>query len=299
MSMPTKTWARYLDDIRSLGERRAAPDLSDKFLADIELVDEHGLLTDNGRLVFRQTFVAPDLEAIHQLIHDALLKNPETLVVCQSLYGVPRATKANADSALRSHGFGEATSDRKLGTLLTILDNFGVISYVRGTVEVTDSLFVDGTVPPSVFISRETPYSNLLWLTRVLRECDDHIHWIDKHFMPAGLETIADAADGNRISEVQVLSLKLEGNSGSRVRRKYVNLQTELSHKGIVFEWRFIDSTLIRDTHDRWVVGQRTARNLPDVGTILSGNNSEISKSEHAERLNDAFLTYWSQATPF
>jgi hypothetical protein len=56
--------------------------------------------------------------------------------------------------------------------------------------------------------------------------------------------------------------------------------------KGVALEGRFIDSWLVRGTHDRWVIGQSGAWNLPDIGTILSGSKSEISKSDHAERLN-------------
>jgi hypothetical protein len=91
---------------------------------------------------------------------------------------------------------------------------------------------------------------------------------------------------------VRILSLELDGNSSSRVRKKYLALQQELSGKDIT-------STLVRETHDRWVIGDSTARNLPDVGTIFSGNHSEISKSDHAERLNKTFEGYWLQGTPF
>ncbi len=98
---------------------------------------------------------------------------------------------------------------------------------------------------------------------------------------------------------MRILSLELDGNSSSRVRKKYLALQQELSGKDITLEWRFINSTLVRETHDRWVIGDSTARNLPDVGTIFSGNHSEISKSDHAERLNKTFEGYWLQGTPF
>src|SRR5665213_175591 len=142
-------------------------------------------------------------------------------------------------------------------------------------------------------------FSNTLWMTRVLRECEGHIYWIDKHFQPGGLEMIADAADGTRVSGVRVLSLQLEGNSSAKTRRKYQALKQEPQGKGITFEWRFIDSALVKATHDRWIISEATARNLPDVGTVLSGNHSEISKSEHADRLNQEFETYWAHAAEF
>jgi hypothetical protein len=232
-------------------------------------------------------------------MHSALLQNTEALAVCQALYRVPNVGKQNAESALRAEQLGDSLTDRRLGTLLTILGLFGVISYKKGQIEVLDPPINEGVVPASVFISRETPFSNTLWMTRVLRECAGHVYWIDKHFQPGGLEMIADAADGNRVSEVRVLPLQLEGNSSAKTRKKYQALKQELQGKGITFEWRFMDSTLVKATHDRWIIGETTARNVPDVGTVLSGNHSEISKSEHADQLNQVFEAYWAQATEF
>lgn len=299
MALPTKTWDKYEIDIRQLGEHRGGVDLDDGFLRSLDLVDDAGELTTRGNDLFNAVFVAPNATTARDAMHGALLQNTEVLVICQALFGVPGVGKRNAESALRAQHYGDGLTDRKLGTLLTILDLFGVVTYKRGQLEVLDPPIGQGVVPTSVFISRDTPFSNALWLTRVLRECTGHIYWLDKHFQPGGLEIIADAADGNRVSDIRVLSLQLEGNSSSKTRKKYQALQQELQGKGISLEWRFIDSSLVRATHDRWVIGETTARNVPDVGTVLSGNHSEISKSEHADRLNQEFEKYWFQGSEF
>jgi len=299
--LPSKTWASYANDIKAIGEHRRSVDTSDGFLRSLELIDDLDQLTDSGSHLFTALWVTTDQQKVQEVMHASLLKNAAVLAICQTLFGIAAAAKSNADSALRSQGFGDGLTDRKLGTLLTIMANFDLIQYVKGAIHVFDSPFEEaqGLVPAAVFISRETPYSNLLWLTRVLRECTGHIYWLDKHFQPGGLEALADAADGSRVSKVHILSLQLDQNSNSKAKKKYQALQQELKGKGIDLEWRFIDSTLVRGTHDRWIIGDSSARNVPDVGTILSGSHSEISKSGAHARLNVEFENYWSQGTLF
>ena len=78
--------------------------------------------------------------------------------------------------------------------------------------------------------------------------------------------------------------------------KAYQALKQELLAKKIQLEWRFVDSTVVRDTHDRWIIGASSARNVPDVGTIMSGNKSEISASDSSVRLQTDFLKYWDDA---
>ncbi|WP_423488530.1 hypothetical protein [Mycobacteroides sp. PCS013] len=299
MALPTKVWSKYELDIRNLGENRGGVDASDGFLESLDLVDASSGLTVRGQALFWYLFAAPDAEAASSTMHSALLQNPECLAICQSLYGVPRAQKRNAESVLRAQRHDAGLTDRNLGTLLTILSDYEIISYKRGLIEVLNPVISEGFVPPSVFISRDTPYSNIMWMTRVLRECAGHIYWMDKHFQPAALDMIADVADGNRVKAIHVLSLRLEGNSSAKTRRRYEALKHELEQKGVALEWRFIDSQLVKATHDRWVIGQDSARNVPDVGTVLSGNHSELSRSDQASVLNPIFERYWVQAVEF
>ncbi|WP_166353066.1 hypothetical protein [Phytoactinopolyspora limicola] len=283
--------------IKSLGERRGQLDASEGFLTETGFANAHGL-TELGSAVFRAVFIEGDETAKRTALRKGLMRSPLVLAICQALFGVPNATKANAEAALRYQALSVGLTDRTLGTLLTMMAEAQIITYKRGIIYVLDSPFAEGEVPRSVFISRETPFSNVLWLTRVLRECDGHIYWLDKHFQASGFEALADAAEGSRINVIRILSLKLDGNSSPRVRKKYQSLQQELAHKGIDLQWRFIDSKLIRDTHDRWIIGEISARNVPDVGTIMSGNHSEISLSDHASKLNQTFDDYWKQGTP-
>jgi hypothetical protein len=292
---PKSSWSTYDMTLKMIGERRSVEFEVAEFLVEIGLVDSSLKLTDSGQSYFNARFIRQDNDEGVDIIQQLLLGYEPVMAMSQRLYGVPNVDKSIVGTLFRNVGLGEGLTDRNLGTLLAILSNFGVITYAKnkGEVVVLHPPLEAGTVPSTIFVSRETPFSNVMWLTRVLRECDEYIYWLDKHFQPAGLEALADASDGNRIKEVKILSLQLPANSSAKVTKAYQALKKELLQKGIQLEWRFIASSLVRDTHDRWVIGAISARNVPDVGTIMSGNKSEMSSSNNAERLSSDFLGYW------
>ena len=296
---PNKSWSSYDLILRQIGERRSVELEPNSFLVEIGLVGSDCTLTDDGQAYFHSWFVRQDRETATAIVQQLLLKYEPVLALGQRLFGVPNVDKAIVESVLRNVDLGDGLTDRNLGTLLAILANFDVITYAKskGEVVVLHPPLEAGHVPATIFVSRETPFSNVMWLTRILRECEQHVYWLDKHFQPAGLEALADAADGNRIGEIKVLSLQLPANSTPKVIRAYKALKQELLIKNIDFEWRFIDSTHLRDTHDRWVIGANSARNVPDVGTIMSGNKSEMSTSDSSKRLATDFLAYWKNGT--
>jgi hypothetical protein len=98
---------------------------------------------------------------------------------------------------------------------------------------------------------------------------------------------------------VRILSIYLaDAHGGKKVRRDFANLQAELASRGIAVEWRVIDSTQIRDTHDRWVIGDASARNVPNVNAIISGQHSELNLSTQRDGLAGLFEGYWNDAQP-
>lgn len=296
MTYPVKTWEQYEAVIRAAGERRTVDPADVEFLVDLGLLTLTGGLTPTGQAYFDAAFIDRDEASSVLALQTALRDYPPTQAISQRLFGVPRVDKTIVDSVLRNVGLGTDLTDRKLGTLLALLDRAEVIRYVRSKGEVTVLLppMNNGQVPTTIFVSRETPFSNVMWLGRVLKQCEGHVYWLDKHFQPAGLEALADVADGNRISEIRVLSLRLPDNSTPKALKAYRALKAELANRGITFEWRFVESTVVRDSHDRWIIGEGSAYNVPDVGTVMSGNKSEMSKSESATRLNSDFETYWA-----
>ncbi|MEO6109482.1 MAG: hypothetical protein ABIP50_00515 [Candidatus Saccharimonadales bacterium] len=290
---PNRSWDSYQEALGSSGLRNLPDAGANSFLVDIGLIDESGLLTATGSAYFQAQFIRRLEDDADQIVRDALLTNRPVQAILQHQFGVQGADKDSAEAALRFHELDMGLNARTLGSLLTLMARFGLIRYVRGSIDVIESPIEDGTVPSSMFISRDTPFSNGVWLKRALRELRGFVFWLDKNFIPAGLESIWEAADGNKIGRVHILSIPMPASLGRKPKARYLALKTELQSRGIELEWRFIDSTQIRDTHDRWIIGNNMAWNVPDVNTLLSGNNSEISQSSNAGKLVEVFSKYW------
>lgn len=298
--LPTKSWPSYVGALRAVGERRFGGDAEEiGFLRNLRFVHPAEVaLSDTGRAYFDASFIVGDPDRATALLRDAVSNLPEASLILQLLYGVAGADKSRADSVLRSRQHGDGLTDRKLSTLLVLMETADLIDYEPrgGKIHVLRAP-TDRPTRDHVFVSNETPYGNRIWLRRVLETCDGFIYWLDKHFLPAALESIWEAADGERIGSIRVLSLKLADNDTPNSRRDYRNLKAELAKRGIDFEWRWIDSTLIRDTHDRWIIGKAQAWNVPNVNALLSGQNSEMLKTPRFAELRKVFEGYWVQAT--
>jgi hypothetical protein len=295
--IPSKGWQAYETALKEVGENRAVTCPDDLlFLMDLGMVDSLGKLTTRGSHYFTVRFIKVDDSESQLALASAVLDLPPAVVLLQMLDGVPKASKATAESVLRSAGFGEGLTHRKIGTLLSLMQRAGLIRYALGSVKVLTHIAHSDVAPSSVFVSRSTPFANKVWLRRILAECEGHIYWLDKHFLPVAFETLWEVADGMRISRIHVLSLALEQSVNKTGRKMYDDLRLELRSRSIDLEWRTIDSKEMRDTHDRWIIGEKTARNVPDVGTIFSGNNSEMNRSDQHIELNALFDRYWDKA---
>lgn len=304
--LPDRGWQSYEDVLRYVGERRPAARGLDPllaFLLGLGMLDEdRATLTDRGRAYFTARFITGDAAAADAVLHACVLDLPPATAVAQLLVGVPGADRQRAETVLRSQGFGGVT-DRAVGSLLKLMDRAGVVDYNPKTaaVRVLDSPAADDAeeVPTSVYVSPATPYGNKVWLRRVLSECEGSIDWLDKHFMPVAFEPLWEAVDGARVSRVRILSLRLKDHEGNRTIKKYRDLRAELATRSVDLSWRVIDSTKIRDTHDRWVLGATTARNVPNVGAIYTGQHSEMHASPQRDELSRLFNGYWAEAAPF
>jgi len=219
--------------------------------------------------------------------------------VAQLLDGVAGRTRSSVETVLRSQGYGDGLKDRDIGFFVALLARVGIIRYAKstGAVEVLVHPARAEEPPSSVFISPSTPFGNRVWLRRVLEEATGELRWLDKHFTSSAFESLWEAVDGHRVKKVRILSIYIADLHGNKkVKRDFTNLRTELAARGVEVEWRVIDSTLVRDTHDRWVIGDSTARNIPNVNAIFSGQHSELNQSTQYKALGKVFDGYWQQA---
>lgn len=302
VAIPSKGWASYEAAVKAIGERRGTSVVADlPFLREIGLVEaeEPVRLTEAGREYFDARYIRLDEESATKVLTHVLLLVPPVIAVAQLLDGVAGASRNSIETVLRSQGFGEGLKDRNIGFFVSLLDRANILRYSKntGAVEVLAHVAASEEPPPSVFISPTTPYGNRVWLRRVLAEGEGSLSWLDKHFTTAALEVLWEAVDGHRVSQVRILSLYLEDyHSGRKVKRDFGNLVAEFGNRGVDLEWRVIDSKLIRDTHDRWVISETSARNIPNVNAIFSGQHSELNRSDQRVELAKVFDEYWSQA---
>ncbi len=223
------------------------------------------------------------------------------IAVAQLLDGVAGRTRESVETVLRSQGFGDKLKDRDVGFFVTLLDRAEILRYNRSS----------GAVTVLVHLARETerpPASSSVRRRRLAIGCGFGAYWkkplesfagFDKHFTSAASRRLWEAVDGNVVSTVRILSLYMQDpHAGKKSKRDYGNLMAELAARGVSLEWRVIDSTLIRDTHDRWVIGDKTARNIPNVNAIFSGQHSELNLSTQHENLPRCSQGYWDQSKP-
>ncbi|WP_344951600.1 hypothetical protein [Terrabacter ginsenosidimutans] len=304
--LPDRGWQSYEDALRRVGERRASAPGDDPlkaFLVRLGLLrEDRQTLSEAGETYFNAKFIRGSHAEGDATLQDCVLNYPPATAVTQLLAGVRNADRARVETVLRSQGVWGVT-DRTVGSLLTLMDRAHIVEYNPRTSSVRVLLSpvaaeVD-TVPPSVYISPETPFGNKVWLRRVLAERTGHIDWLDKHFMPVAFEALWEAVDGAKVSRVRVLSLRLSDHDGKRPLKQYRDLRREFAGRSVDLSWRTIDSTKVRDTHDRWIIGADSARNVPNVNAIYTGQHSELHLSGRHEELQSLFDAYWLEATPF
>jgi hypothetical protein len=98
------------------------------------------------------------------------------------------------------------------------------------------------------------------------------IWWADPHFGRKGLEPLVDEADTTKVNTIRILS----GPDGAndRAGRDFRRFLDEMAALGIGAEWRVVPNQ-DRDWHDRFIVTEGRAWNVPPINTVYHGRYSE------------------------
>jgi len=134
-----------------------------------------------------------------------------------------------------------------------------------------------------------TPYSNVLRLRNILRQCSGYVWWLDKHFSRKGLEPLAETVESPTIRQIRILSSEV--NVTSEARKDFARFAREMASKGITAEWRVAPLT---DVHDRYIVSEHTCFNIPPINTIYQGGYSEAFTTT----VRPPFEHWWQSASP-
>lgn len=298
--LPENSWKKMLPLIKLAGEKECyeKSNFSDdyEFLEALGIFDSGvtGELTQSGKFLFDSLFICCDGRD-KEILSDLLLQYPHTMAIQQYLWGVSDINVDQVLSVLKANKLWIYDSRKSLTHFLDLLNHVGIIKYNKKVRKLEILVPPDlENIPKNVFIHPSRPFSNIIWIKKILGECRGYIYWLDKHFQKEALEWLWEVADSNKIREIKILSLNLgDENLGSATKKYYKRFKREMLNKGILVKWATIDSKLIRDNHDRWIIGDRYLRNVPNVNTISSGQKSEMNKSENFEEALISFNDYF------
>lgn len=302
--LPSKNWKIIKLFIKSVGEDHSIDKgaISDdyQFLESLGIFDKttNGKLTDTGIIFFESAFIKYDGKE-KEILRSLLLSYPVTIAIQQYLWGIKDIKIDQILATLKLTNLWSYDSTERLTHFLDLLNYVEIINYNKKFRKIEILIPPDtSNIPKNIYIDPARPFSNILWIKKVIGECEGFVYWLDKHFQKEALEWLWAVADANKIKEIKIISLDLgDKNLNSEAKKCYKRFKQELNNKGIIATWATIDSKLINDSHDRWILGKNNyLRNLPNVNAISSGQRSEINLSENYSEIIIAFNKYWSMA---
>jgi hypothetical protein len=144
----------------------------------------------------------------------------------------------------------------------------------------------------AAMVSPKTPFLNVVRLRRILRSMTGTVWWADRHFGARAFEELAEELDSERVSEVRIVSGAAENVVTPRSLKDYERFRAEMAVKGVAAEWR-VDNAA-SDWHDRWLVGDSGAWNVPPVNTLFKNDHSELLPTDARPPLEE----WWARSTP-
>jgi hypothetical protein len=147
-------------------------------------------------------------------------------------------------------------------------------------------------------VDMSRPFSNLLAIRQLVRNARGCLRWYERDLPTRVLEIIAGEIGSSRLTSVRLLSGDLErfrGNEAApgKVRKDLRRLKSELEEVGIPIEWRELKTDSV--PHDRVLVSDAGAFNVPPLNTLLKGDTSEILPSAFTCEWFDGL---WERAEP-
>lgn len=259
------------------------------FLKDIGFLDENGKLTETGKSYYYQKFVINQEREALELLSASIKEIKSVQMICQVFWGRVDITKDNLRNLLLIENLIENRAESDIGSFLALLNKCKILNYDKrsGKIKILYNPKIESKVTRTVYISPQTPYTNIKNLRLILAASKKYIWWLDKHFSLKGLEPLSEAVDGNSVQEIRILT-GISSNINERLKKDYERFQIEMGYRGIQTECRVIvDSTLYHQIHDRWLITEDATYNLPAINSIYQNQFSEINKTENIPPFGD------------
>lgn len=280
-----------MDQEHIIGKEKFHATLS--YLQNISFITENNELTENGKNFYTELFVCND-ENAYSILADSLKKTEAVQLICQILWGRKNLTKNNIYNLLLvERMIDEKIREDELGSFLNILNKCKILKYRKnsGTMEILYNPKNNLEPPPTLFLSPDTPYSNIKALRETIRTCRKFIWWFDKHFSTKGLEPLSDELNGNIIDNIRLLSGI--ANINDKLRNDFQRFEKEMLKRGIKAELRVIcNKESLNTIHDRWIISENICYNLPPINTIYQGQYAEIKPTKNIP----PFENWWANS---
>jgi len=134
-------------------------------------------------------------------------------------------------------------------------------------------------------LSPETPFTNEMNIRELVRKSDTYLYWFDKYFTRKGLEYIIQEIDTDDIDEIRILTGTAQ--TDHNLRGDFERFKEELEEKGVNAEMRVISGDTASEIHDRWLISENHAYNIPSINTIGRGQYAEITEAASRPPFND------------
>jgi len=147
------------------------------------------------------------------------------------------------------------------------------------------------SLPP---IRPDNPIENKRQFRLAIESCKGFIHWLDLYVGTEGLEFVVESCDKNNIKNIKILT-SMHNNEyqiTDRLHNRFLEIQKELSRKGISMEMKLVSTKDAYDhvAHDRFILGENVKFNVPSFSTVVKGRLSEIKKTT----IDVPFEGYWN-----
>lgn len=255
------------------------------------------VLTAAGLALYRAAWVQRDDDAAKRLLGQALRALLPIQVLSQELGNTEAIPEDGAVNLLALHRVVPAafSADEARGTFRW-LNDLGVVVYSRQKKTVRFIPDDPGAAKAGeveslgAMVSPRTPLSNVVRLRRVLRNQKGIITWADQHFGSRAFEELVDELDPAKVRELRIISGSRDDVLTAKSYRNYERFQEEMAFKGIQVEWR-VDPT--REWHDRWLVDDSGAYNMPPINSLFANQYSEILPSD-----KPPVDEWWARSSP-
>jgi hypothetical protein len=151
-------------------------------------------------------------------------------------------------------------------------------------------------VSVQTLISSSTPFSNRLAFISTLKQCKNYILWLDKYFSTKGMEYITDSIQDINVSEIKIIMAidKVD----EKFRNNFKHFKSELQSKNVTVSLKVLyDSKLKGSIHDRFIISNNIAFNIPSPDIVARNQLSEITQSNNFKDLLDIFNDLWEKTS--